>query len=589
MEVILHMLDFMMCDSYSEQDQRYGLCLLKTDIKNCFNSLKRDKLFEILGEHGFGPRMGAVKSLLGHSNTIIHVDYQGQTKIAMQVNDGIFQGSPASGLFVTMAIQHQLADVRSKYLESGDVPGVMFSYLDDITVCADLGTVTSVFPIMKRALAKVGFEVSLEKTTLVTFNTGEAKEQEAAARLGITIEEGSTELLGSVLYSDCQSAVDYLDQLLAVWARQADNLLKYAQTDEPNRLQVALHILRRSFSAKPGYISRCLPPQLTKQAMEQFNQKLVEELLSHIAQVEHSTVGQLHASLPTKLGGLGLVNATDQIYAAYYSSWNDVLKQIFDGAVPTYLVQRFSGLRAKHSSFRWPKRIYDNLNTTRAGLMAQIEQLAELRASTHAARLKIVKALKADCAPTVGELGMANSKLQERVQARVLGPLTLAKVENLLFDDDAMRRQGFEDDELDAVRVKANELKAPGATHWLQVLPVVPDFQLTNEELRATLAHHTLLPQAFLLRLLGLPRALHQAGCNCGLAKGKAFTEQHLAGCGYGGHRTERHDRVVKLTASIVKRAGCSRVQVEPRGLRNYGDKRPDVIYRDLSLSTLCE
>ena len=83
MEVILHMLDFMMCDSYSEQDNQYGLCLLKTDIKNCFNSLKRDKLFDILGEHGFGPRMGAVKSLLGHTNTIMHVDYQGQTKIAM--------------------------------------------------------------------------------------------------------------------------------------------------------------------------------------------------------------------------------------------------------------------------------------------------------------------------------------------------------------------------------------------------------------------------------------------------------------------------------------------------------------------------
>jgi hypothetical protein len=383
MEVILHMLDFMMCDSYSEQDNQYGLCLLKTDIKNCFNSLKRDKLFDILGEHGFGPRMGAVKSLLGHTNTIMHVDYQGQTKIAMQVNDGIFQGSPASGLFVTMAIQHQLTDVRSKYLESGDVPGVMFSYLDDITVCADLGTLTSVFPIMKQALAEVGFEVSLEKTTLVTFNTDVDNEHEAAAGLGIAIEEGSTELLGSVLYRDCQSAVDYLDQLDDEWIRQARNLVKYTEADEPYRLQVALRILRQSFSAKPGYISRCLPPHLTKQPLEEFNQDLLVELLSHIARVDHvNTLGELHASLPTKLGGLGLVNAADQIYAAYYSSWNDVLKQVFDGAVPAYLVQRFSGLRAKYSSFRWPKRIYDNLNTTRAGLIGQIEQLAELRATT---------------------------------------------------------------------------------------------------------------------------------------------------------------------------------------------------------------
>ena len=138
-----------MHDAYSEEDDVYNLCTLKADIKNCFNSLMRDKLFDILVQHGFGPRMGAVKALLGHRNTVIHVDSQGQTSVAIEVNDGTFQGSPASGFFVTLAIQHQLAQLRQQHLEDANKPGAMFSFLDDITVCASLETLTTVFPLMK--------------------------------------------------------------------------------------------------------------------------------------------------------------------------------------------------------------------------------------------------------------------------------------------------------------------------------------------------------------------------------------------------------------------------------------------------------
>ena len=74
-------------------------------------------------------------------------------------------------------------------------------------------------------------------------------------------------------------------------------------------------------------------------------------------------------------------------------------------------------------------------------------------------------------------------------------------------------------------------------------------------------------------------------GCLCNLGQDKPLTEQHLAGCAHGGHRTERHDRVVKLMSSIATQSGCSRVTVEPRKLRGYGDKRPDLMYRDANMA----
>ena len=100
-----------------------------------------------------------------------------------------------------------------------------------------------------------------------------------------------------------------------------------------------------------------------------------------------------------------------------------------------------------------------------------------------------------------------------------------------------------------------------GAQDWLKALPVHPDLELPNELLRTTLAHH--LRKTF-LRVVGVPELLH-TGCLCGLSDDKPLTEQHMAGCAHGGHRTERHDRVVRLVGSLAKHAGCRRVVIEPR------------------------
>ena len=83
---------------------------------------------------------------------------------------------------------------------------------------------------------------------------------------------------------------------------------------------------------------------------------------------------------------------------------------------------------------------------------------------------------------------------------------------------------------------------------------------------------------------MGVPELLH-TGCLCELSDDKPLTEQHMAGCAHGGHRTERHDRVVRLLSSFAKHAGCSRVVIEPRGLRNYGQQRPDLMYKDNNLA----
>jgi len=77
-------------------------------------------------------------------------------------------------------------------------------------------------------------------------------------------------------------------------------------------------------------------------------------MLDNILSAATTAFIKLHATLPTRFGALG---SGALVHAAYYSSWNDVLLQVFDGAVPTYLAARFSDPKAKYNSFRWPEEI----------------------------------------------------------------------------------------------------------------------------------------------------------------------------------------------------------------------------------------
>ena len=61
----------MLRDSYDKMQDTHDLLLIKADIKNCFNSAKRDKLFEVLLKHGFGSRMGAVKVFVRYPKNVM--------------------------------------------------------------------------------------------------------------------------------------------------------------------------------------------------------------------------------------------------------------------------------------------------------------------------------------------------------------------------------------------------------------------------------------------------------------------------------------------------------------------------------------
>jgi len=185
--------------------------------------------------------------------------------------------------------------------------------------------------------------------------------------------------------------------------------------------------------------------------------------------------------------------------------------------------------------------------------------------------------------PALKELGSLEPKLQVRFKHGVSDPAGLSSVTQHLREKNALILFGYKADELDALAVKATELRAPGACDWLQALPIVANMELPTDMLRVVLAHHLLLPRKLFFKVVGLPLEL-QRGCLCGIDKDTPLTEQHLAGCGYGGEVISRHNEAVKVLEQVAKWAGCSKIVKEPTGLRNYNNQRPDLKFFDSSL-----
>ena len=243
------------------------------------------------------------------------------------------------------------------------------------------------------------------------------------------------------------------------------------------------------------------------------------------------------------------------------------------------------GLKAKDGAFQWPPYLLQCLTDAQNKVNEQISKLAAIRhPDSQQQRNRLTRELVVKCGTAVKGLGTAKRKMQERIKHEVLDQLALANVEQTMADAATMVQYGYEVDEISLVKAKMSELRAPGATDWLQALPTNPEFELPTEELRATLANHTLLPRQEFLQVVGVPTGL-DFGCLCQLGDDKPLTEQHMASCRYGGFVVERHHAVVRVLASIAKKAGCLKVEMEPTKLRGYGTQRPDLKYKDPNLA----
>src|SRR6218665_288544 len=267
--------------------------VVKLDLCNAFNSLYRDRMlasvFEILPDL-------APYSFLAYAeeSTLRFGGYTIKYRVGPQ------QGDPLGPLLFCLPLQPIL-------LETGS--SLAFGYLDDLTLGGRAETVAADVEFIEKTCSTMGLTLNRSKFKVITHNNISISHD--ALRDFKQIEVKEAQLLGAPLSSETA-----LQQCLKARTKELEeNLSKLALIVR----QDALLILRSSLgSPKMIHTLRCHPSNKHPE-LETYDTNL-RRGLEQILNVSLNDLQWTQASLPIKMGGLGIRRASSLALPAFLAS-----------------------------------------------------------------------------------------------------------------------------------------------------------------------------------------------------------------------------------------------------------------------------
>ena len=226
---------------------------------------------------------------------------------------GVQQGDPLGPLLFSLVLLDfiQSAGFRSSVYLS-------LWYLDDGTFIGRRSSLTNLLTSFSQDGPAFGLHLNLAKCEIF-WPSGDSTFPEfpvAVRRVGII--SGGVELLGCPLWGSLNFYSDCFDRSL-LRLSQAHALL--GDLEDP---QVELHLLRSCLGVcKVTHLLRCVPPDVVQSFLPRFD-ALLRSSLDRICRCGLSDNAWCQATLPFRLGGLGLRDSVSTIVAAYLGCCNDV-------------------------------------------------------------------------------------------------------------------------------------------------------------------------------------------------------------------------------------------------------------------------
>ena len=272
---------------------------LKLDIKNAFNCMNRDiillkvketipSLFNLFWQAYAKP------SHLFYRNEIISSE------------TGIQQGDPGGPALFSLGLDHIVKRMKSE---------VNLWYLDDSNLADRPETVLEDLQILLRELNNIGLSINSSKCELTCLNLENTETvindfKRFLPDLKITSIEGST-ILGSPIASE--GVRSEINSKLNALRRMISRL----SLIDPHQ---AFVLLKNSFAIpKLTYLLRSSPAFQETDLLEELDMTL-RNSLGLITNIEFTDASWTQASLPARLGGLGIRKSTDIALPCYISS-----------------------------------------------------------------------------------------------------------------------------------------------------------------------------------------------------------------------------------------------------------------------------
>ena len=245
--------------------------------------------------------------------------------------EGGEQGDPLMPALFSVALHAALQDVQQSLLEGESA----FAFLDDIYVISMPDRLRAIFDVVRdRLWHHAGIEVHFGKTKAWNAageepeNISSLQTPEEAQRDPIWVGSWAMpeERQGLIVLGTPIGREEFVRRELREKRLEHDRLLE--RIPALPSLQSAWLLLLMCASPRPNYLLRVLPPSQTEEfaaSHDSAASACLRTLLGTEAPAHMSSLQQLQAQLPLRLGGLGLRSARRVRFAAHWASWADCL------------------------------------------------------------------------------------------------------------------------------------------------------------------------------------------------------------------------------------------------------------------------
>ena len=271
--------------------------VIKLDFRNAFNSIRRDKVLLAVLNHV--PELYPfVHSAYSSPSTLFWADK------TIQSEEGVQQGDPLGPLLFCLGIHRLCSSLLSElavfYLDDGTIGGSVEELTRDLDVVAQMG-------------AEVGLQLNNEKTEILSSDSTTVSFIQPLLPGSAVIDPSRATLLGSPIGGS--SSISAVLESKSKMLRRMSDRLQFLPTHD------AYLLLRHCFALpKLLYVLRSAPCFTSPLLLEYDNiLRLTASAIINIHFVDGDPAWT-QATLPVKLGGLGIRSAVQLAPSAYLAS-----------------------------------------------------------------------------------------------------------------------------------------------------------------------------------------------------------------------------------------------------------------------------
>ena len=278
--------------------------VLKTDVKNAFNSLHRHHLLEQVSN--FHPEIYPhVRQMYSHSSSLVY--QQGDCIVIIPFEEGIHQGDPLGPALFSTGIHSVLSDLK------GSFPTVrVLAYLDDIFLVGEKDDVLSSLDYLRPAFSNIGLQISSSKCEI--YSPSGPLMSGRSDLDAIPVVSDGTIVLGAPI-----GKREYVSAASSQYAESGRLLCE--QLMKLGEVQSAMLLLRFCHVPRMNHLARLVCPDRLQAAAE-VHDKISRETFTHVLGYSHLTDSSwMQATLPVRFGGFSMSPCLSTSRFAFLSSW----------------------------------------------------------------------------------------------------------------------------------------------------------------------------------------------------------------------------------------------------------------------------